>query len=160
MLDIPPQEPPPIHAAPALEPDPSLPPDVAVESAFGELNETAENIDTAARQRSGKNAFTAPEIAKQIWQIQEWLVAGMRPNQIRKLCQQEWGLGTRTADSRITAARQQIVTDVNVMDRAQKVGQMVEQLEKVLEMSLATRQGSNAIGAIRLQSELLQLLAK
>lgn len=157
MLDIQPPTPP---DPPALE-APQIPPDLATgTSADDPLDETADSIDSAARQRSGKNAFTAPEIAKQIWQIQEWLVAGMRPNQIRKLCQQEWGLGTRTADSRITAARQQIVTDVNVMDRAQKVGQMVEQLEKVLEMSLATRQGSNAIGAIRLQSELLQLLAK
>lgn len=157
MLDIQPPTPP---DPPALE-APQIPPDLATgTSADDPLDETAESIDSAARQRSGKNAFTAPEIAKQIWQVQEWLIQGFRPNQIRRLCEQEWGLGTRTAESRIAAARLQIVQDVNVMDRSTKVGQMVEQLEKVLAISLETKQGSNAIGAIRLQSELLQLLSK
>lgn len=157
MLDIQPPAPP---DPPALE-APQIPADLATSTSADEpIEETADNIDTAARQRGGKNAFTAPEIAKQIWQVQEWLIQGFRPNQIRRLCEQEWGLGTRTAESRIAAARLQIVQDVNVLDRAQKVGQMVEQLEKVLAISLETKQGSNAIGAIRLQSELLQLLAK
>lgn len=167
MLDLPPPTPPPPDAerrAPEQAPQP--PPDIAIEpqDVANDIqatdDETAESIATGERQHTGRNYFNATEIAKQIWQVQEWLVAGVRPNQIRRMCKEEWGLGTRTAESRIAAARQQIVQDVNVLDRQQKVGQMVEQLEKVLAMSLETRQGSNAIGAIRLQADLLQLLAR
>lgn len=165
MLDLPPPTPPP-QAAPAPPPEaPQPPPDIAIEpqdlaSDPPPMLESADDIQTQERQLTGRNAFTAQEIAKQVWQVQEWLIMGYRPNHIRKLCASEWGLATRVAEYRIAAARQQIVQDVNVLDRQQKVGQMVEQLEKVLEMSLQTRQGSNAIGAIRLQADLLQLLAR
>jgi hypothetical protein len=37
---------------------------------------------------------------------------------------------------------------------------MLQQLEQVLEQALAMKQGSNAIGALRLQADLLQLLAR
>lgn len=167
MLDLPPPTPPPPEAklrAPEVPPAP--PPDIAIEpqDVASDIqatdNETAESIATGERQHTGRNAFNATEIAKQVWQVQEWLVAGIRPNQIRRLSQQEWGIGSRTADSRIASARQQMVHDINVLDRQQKVGQMVEQLEKVLAMSLETKQGSNAIGALRLQADLLQLLTR
>ena len=92
--------------------------------------------------------------------MQEWLTQGKRPNQIRKLCSEEWGLETRTAENRIHDARRQMVADANVMDRPEKVGQMLQQLEQILEQALAMKQGSNAIGALRLQADLLQLLAR
>jgi hypothetical protein len=53
-----------------------------------------------------------------------------------------------------------MVTDANVMDRQEKVGQMLQQLEQVLEQALRLNQGSNAIGALRLQADLLQLLSR
>lgn len=107
-----------------------------------------------------RKAFRAIEIANQIHQVQEWLTQGKRPNQIRQLCSEEWGLETRVAENRIQDARRQMVTDANVMDRPEKVGQMLQQLEQVLEQALAMKQGSNAIGALRLQADLLQLLAR
>jgi hypothetical protein len=96
----------------------------------------------------------------QIHQVQEWLTQGKRPNQIRALCAEHWGLKTRSAEQRIQDARRQMVADANVMDRPEKVGQMLQQLEQVLEQALAMKQGSNAIGALRLQADLLQLLAR
>jgi hypothetical protein len=105
-------------------------------------------------------AFRAVEIAAQIHQVQEWLSLGKRPNQIRKLCSEEWGLSTRVAEYRIADARKQMVVDANVMDRQEKVGQMLQQLEQVLEQALRLNQGSNAIGALRLQADLLQLLSR
>lgn len=107
-----------------------------------------------------RKAFRAIEIANQIHQVQEWLTQGKRPNQIRQLCSEEWGLETRVAEHRIQDARRQMVTDANVMDRPEKVGQMLQQLEQVLEQALAMKQGSNAIGALRLQADLLQLLTR
>jgi hypothetical protein len=53
-----------------------------------------------------------------------------------------------------------MVIDANVYDRQEKVGQMLQQLEQVLEQALTMRQGSNAIGALRLQADLLQLLTR
>ena len=105
-------------------------------------------------------AFRAVEIAAQVHQVQEWLSLGKRPNQIRKLCSEEWGLSTRVAEYRIADARKQMVVDANVMDRQEKVGQMLQQLEQVLEQALRLNQGSNAIGALRLQADLLQLLSR
>ena len=113
--------------------------------------------DPAPRRR---NAFNAIEIAGQVAQVQEWLTQGKRPNQIRALCSEQWGLHSRIAESRMQAARRQMCVDANVYDRQEKVGQMLQQLEEVLQQALQMRQGSNAIGALRLQADLLQLLAR
>ena len=105
-------------------------------------------------------AYRAIEIAEQIAQVQEWLTQGKRPNQIRALCAEHWGLQTRASEQRMQDARRQMCVDANVYDRQEKVGQMLQQLEQVLEQALQMRQGSNAIGALRLQADLLQLLAR
>ena len=116
--------------------------------------------DAAAPEKKRRNAFNAIEIAGQIAQVQEWLTSGLRPNQIRALCSEHWGLHSRIAESRMQAARRQMCVDANVYDRQEKVGQMLQQLEEVLQQALQMRQGSNAIGALRLQADLLQLLAR
>lgn len=105
-----------------------------------------------------RNSFDSLEIAEQVHQCQEWITQGYRPNEIRRICAQRWGLCSRVVNERISLARRQIIADVNCLDRPGKVAQMVEQLEEVVKMSLATKQGSNAIGGIRLQADLLQLL--
>lgn len=105
-------------------------------------------------------AFTALEIAEQVSVVQNWLAEGARPNLIRQRCADRWGLATRTSEHRIHAARQQMIRDINVMDRAEKVSEMLEKLESVIEMSIATRMGANAIGAMKLQADLLQLVNK
>ena len=110
--------------------------------------------------KSQRAAYRAHEIMAQVHQVQEWLSLGKRPNQIRALCAEQWGLKTRAAEQRIYDARRQMVADANVMDRQEKVGQMLQQLEQVLEQALRLNQGSNAIGALRLQADLLQLLSR
>lgn len=112
---------------------------------------------TPPRKRA---AYRAIEIAEQVAQVQEWLTQGKRPNQIRALCAEHWGLQTRASEQRMQDARRQMCVDANVYDRQEKVGQMLQQLEQVLEQALQMRQGSNAIGALRLQADLLQLLAR
>ena len=119
----------------------------------------APDVDTSVKG-SKRAAFTAFEIVAQVHQVQEWLTQGKRPNQIRRLCAEQWGLKTRAAEQRMYDARRQMVIDANVYDRQEKVGQMLQQLEQVLEQSLQMRQGSNAIGAMRLQADLLQLLSR
>jgi hypothetical protein len=57
-------------------------------------------------------------------------------------------------------ARHQMVIDVNVYDRKEMAAKMLQSLETVLNQALQMRQGSNAIGAMRLQADLLQLLSR
>lgn len=169
MVDLPPPDPfkPPTAGAP-VEPEQQQeapPADNAAEATAAA--EEAEEADPAEGgtpagdgKRAKRKAFRALEIAEQVHQVQEWLTLGKRPNQIRQLCSEHWGLQTRVAEMRIQDARRQMVVDANVMDRTDKVGQMLQQLEQVLEQSLQSKQGSNAIGALRLQADLLQLLTR
>lgn len=53
-----------------------------------------------------------------------------------------------------------MVTDLELIDRKELAAQAIETLLKVQEMSLDTRQGSNAIGATRLLMELAGILGR
>ena len=53
-----------------------------------------------------------------------------------------------------------MVRDVDSIDRKELAAQALETLLKIQEMSLDTRQGSNAIGATRLMLELAGILGR
>jgi hypothetical protein len=105
-------------------------------------------------------AWSAMEIASQVAVVRDWISSGKRPNDIRRLCAEQWGLATRTAESRMQAARRSMVADLDAIDRKDLAAQAMETLLKVQEMSLDTRQGSNAIGATRLLLELAGILGR
>lgn len=160
------EEPPTTEAADATDateaeqpgaPDSSAAPEP--EEATSAASPEAADADAPPAKRR-RNAYSAMEIAAQVAQVQEWLTMGKRPNQIRQLCADEWGLLSRAAESRMHEARKQMVVDVDVYVRKDKAAQMIQQLEQVLEQALQMRQGSNAIGALRLQADLLQLLSR
>lgn len=164
MVDLPPPELPAQNAIQGVEPEvaqsaapQTKAPEPAAAPASNAVN--AEDAD-APKEKKRRLNFNSLEIAAQIHQVQEWLTAGMRPNAIRRLCEDEWGLSSRVAETRMASARQQMIADANVYDRKEKVGQMLQQLELVLQQALDLRQGSNAIGALRLQADLLQLLSR
>ncbi|MEN9861010.1 MAG: hypothetical protein RLZZ515_1492 [Cyanobacteriota bacterium] len=116
--------------------------------------------EVGTQEPKRRQAFKALEIAAQIHQVQEWLTQGKRPNEIRRLCDEHWGLSTRVSETRMADARRQMVIDVNVYDRKEMAAKMLQSLETVLNQALEMRQGSNAIGAMRLQADLLQLLSR
>lgn len=60
----------------------------------------------------------------------------------------------------MSAARQQMIRDINIMDRSEKVSELIEKLETVIQQAIERNMGANAIGAMRLQTELLQLTNK
>lgn len=107
--------------------------------------------------KNGKRKFSANEVTEQVSRAQELLSAGYRPNVIRSVLQKEYGLHGSTAEFRLRAARQQMVSDLNIYDRKEKVAQMVQQLEEVVRRSLHSGREANVIGALRLQADLLQL---
>ena len=57
-------------------------------------------------------------------------------------------------------ARRLMVTEMEGIDRKEFAAQAMQTLLKVQEMSLDTRQGSNAIGATRLLMELAGILGR
>jgi hypothetical protein len=105
-----------------------------------------------------KACFTALEIAEQVRIVQDWLADGLRPNIIRRRCADRWGMASRTAEARMQAARRQAISDINVQDRAQSAAVMIERLETLIESCMANNQGSNALGAMKLMADLLQLV--
>ena len=113
-----------------------------------------------AKPKKPKTGWSALEITEQVGVVRDWLSHGKRPNQVRALCAERWGLATRTAENRMQAARRAMVTDLEAVDRKDLAAQAVETLLKVQEMSLDTRQGSNAIGATRLLLELAGILGR
>jgi hypothetical protein len=116
--------------------------------------------EVGTQEPKRRQAFKALEIAEQIHQVQEWLTLGKRPNEIRRLCDAKWGLSTRVSETRMADARRQMILDVNTYDRKEMTAKMLQSLETVLNQALEMRQGSNAIGAMRLQADLLQLLSR
>ena len=133
-----------------------------VDEEMAEVADEAEAPDSgdAAPTKRKKQGYKAIEIVEQIHQVQEWLTEGKRPNQIRALCAEHWGLQTRASESRMHEARKQMVLDINIYERKDLVAKMLQNLEKVLEQSLASNMGSNAIGAMKLQADLLQLIQR
>lgn len=116
-----------------------------------------DGIQVSAVMDRGKRRWSALEIAEQVNRVQELLTSGYRPNLIRQLLQKEYGMANATAEARLRAARQQMVADLNVYDRKEKVAQMVQQLEEVVSKALKHGREANVIGALRLQADLLQL---
>ena len=99
----------------------------------------------------GKKAL---EIAEQINFCRERLIQFHTAYQIRKELAERWGMPARTADDRIKAAREAIKDDISVIDRQELASMLMDMAVAIAKEAKETRQLSNAIGGIRLISEL------
>lgn len=108
---------------------------------------------------TARNRGTAMEISEQVDQVRKWLTMGLRPYEVRRKCSETYGICGRTAESRMQEARRQQVADVGAIKREELLAQSIEALQQVLYESMDNKQCSNAIGAIRLMSELTGLQA-
>ena len=111
--------------------------------------------EAPAEKKRPRGNYNAMEIARQVCQVRQWLVDGERPNVVRRYCAEQWGLTARTAESRIATARQEMVRDISGIDRQQFAAQLVEAAAEILKDAKGSRQLSNALGALRLQAEIL-----
>lgn len=100
------------------------------------------------------------EIAEQVDFAGELICNGKAPWQIRLIMTERWGLDRRTVERRTHEARKQLARELCGMDRGEKVAEMVGAMQKVLDMSIQNGRGSDAIGAMRLISEMLNLNPK
>ncbi|MEN9861308.1 MAG: hypothetical protein RLZZ515_1790 [Cyanobacteriota bacterium] len=108
-------------------------------------------------EKRKRAAFTALEIADQVDAVRDWLAQGLRPNQVRRRCAEEWGLQTRAAESRMQLARQRMVQDLESIDRKEKAAELLEAAAEILQLARETRQLSNALGALGFISKLTRL---
>jgi hypothetical protein len=93
--------------------------------------------------------------------VRDWLTHGKRPNEIRRLSARRSGGSAYGWLSReCKKLSREMVRDLDSIDRKELASQLIETLLKVQEQALDTRQGSNAIGASRLISELTGLLGR
>ena len=77
-----------------------------------------------------------------------------------RMASDEWGVTTRQAETYLKYARAKIRERWEGQDRKDFVASALEKMEKVAQMSIASGQGSNAIGAVNLQAKLLQITTR
>ena len=90
----------------------------------------------------------------------EWISVCKPVHEMLRLAKEEWGVSTSQAESYLRQARGVIRERWNGQDRQDFVASALEKMEKVAQMSIASGQGSNAIGAVNLQAKLLQITTR
>lgn len=99
------------------------------------------------------------EIDRRIHEIVMLLSSGRTTSYVYKYAKEEWGVSTASADRYLKSAREIIRADYSV-ERSDFLSSRLAMLDEVARKSIASGQHSNAVGAIRLMSELTQLLRK
>ncbi len=90
----------------------------------------------------------------------EWISVCKPVHEMLRLAKEEWGVSTSQAESYLRQARARIRERWDGQDRKDFVAGALEQMQKVAQMSIASGQGSNAIGAVNLQAKLLQITTR
>lgn len=127
---------------------------------YGDCTPVQVDVMEGDLTRKRRMSFTSMEISQQVGFVQDLLAQGLRSNLIRQQLAEKYGLASKTSEHRIQMARRQAIADINICDRAEMVSTLVERLDTVIQQAIANNMGSNAIGAMRLQAELLQLTPK
>jgi hypothetical protein len=112
------------------------------------------------KKRKARNTFNAYEITEQVDFAAMMIAHGKAPWQIRLEMTEKWGLDRRTCDRRIEGARTQVAREYCGYERQEKVAELIAAMQTTLDMSVKNGRGSDAIGAVRLISELLSLSPK
>ncbi len=112
------------------------------------------------KKRKPRNTFNAYEITEQVDFAAVMIAHGKAPWQIRLEMTEKWGLDRRTCDRRLEHARVQIAREYCGYERQEKVAELIAAMQTTLDMSVKNGRGSDAIGAVRLISELLSLSPK
>ncbi len=104
-----------------------------------------------------KKKSTVTEVYERIHRIARMLVNAATSSQVRQFCKQEWGVSRSTCDSYLKRARAIIREDYST-ERHDFLASRLGVLDKVIQQSLKSGQHSNAIGAMKLQCQLTQLI--
>ena len=106
----------------------------------------------------GKKSSKA-EIDRRVHIVVKLLSSAKTTSYIVRFCSEEYGVTSRQAENYLRRAREIIRSDYSV-ERSDFLASRLALLDEVIEASIRCKQHSNAVGALRLQSELTQLLKK
>ena len=106
----------------------------------------------------GKRSDRA-ELDRRIHTVVKLLSSAKITSYVIRYASQEWGVGKATADRYLKEAPEIIWANYSV-ERNDFLASRLALLDEVIEASIRTKQHSNAVGALRMQSELTQLLKK
>ena len=104
----------------------------------------------------GKKSSKA-EIDRRIHEVVKLLTSAKTNSYIYRHAAEEWGVNSRSADTYIARAREIIRADYDV-ERSDFMASRLALLDKIAEESIACKQHSNAIGALKLQTQITRLL--
>ena len=106
----------------------------------------------------GKKSSSA-EVDRRVHTVVKLLSSAKTNSYIRRYAKEEWGVSESQADRYLTRARDIIRADYSV-ERNDFLASRLALLDEVIQASIRSKQHSNAVGALRLQAELTQLLNK
>ena len=99
----------------------------------------------------------AAEVERRIQHVVRMLSVATPAHEICSYGKETWGVSECQARRYIARARQVIREEYSV-ERSDFLGRQMAVLDKVIKASIDSGQHSNAVGALRLQAELTQLL--
>ena len=99
------------------------------------------------------------EVDKRIDTIARMICNASTTSQILRYCSVEWGVGKRQAETYLARAREVVREDYST-ERAEFLASRLGILDSVIAKAVKSGQLSAACGALRLQTELTQLLQK
>lgn len=111
------------------------------------------------RSGGGPRKCTNAEIEARIDKVQRMLICCASLSDIKRFAAKEWGVASRTVDTYVQRARQQLREDCAI-ERADFIAARLGTLDKIIRESISSGQHSNAIGALRLQMEVTGSMAQ
>ena len=104
----------------------------------------------------GKRASQKEKIARRE-ELADMIVKGFSQRELMRHVQGTWGLSSQHSQACIRDARDLVKSDLSDVDRQDMLAAKIQQLEQIARDSIASGRENNAIGAIRLLSELVGL---
>ena len=97
------------------------------------------------------------EIEPRIHVVVKLFSSSKTSSYVIRFCSEEWGVGQRMAEKYLARAREVIKADYSI-ERSDFLGSRLALLDKIIQASIASKQHSNAVGALKLQAQLTRLL--
>ena len=104
----------------------------------------------------GKKSSKA-EIDRRVHEVVKLLTSAKTTSYVVRFAAEEWGVNRRMTENYIARAREIIRADYSV-DRSDFMASRLALLDKIAEESIACKQHSNAVGALKLQAQITRLL--
>ena len=103
---------------------------------------------------------TKKEKLRRVEELADLIVKGWSQRQLLSHVRDFWGLCGDSARRYVREARDLVISDLGEIERADLLAAKIQMLEQIAADSMAAGRENNAIGAIRLLNELIELKPK